>query len=72
MPSERLIYSLIYITIPEPTEARSRDLKLADLIDDHYAIQPTVLVTQKFNLSSEPKYCTINEEANINEFHEFW
>jgi hypothetical protein len=41
---------------------------LADLIDDHHAIQPTVSVTQKFNLSFEQIYSTTNEETNINEF----
>jgi hypothetical protein len=29
---------------------------LADLIEDHNAIQSTVLVTQKFNLSFEQNY----------------
>jgi hypothetical protein len=41
---------------------------LADLIDDHHAIQPTVLETQNFNLLFGRKYSTINEEQTLMNF----
>jgi hypothetical protein len=45
---------------------------LVDLIDDHHAIQATVLETQHFNLLFDQKNSIINEEANIDEFHQHW